>query len=368
MADETPVERLDAFKRIALLPYATLTIRNPVVDAALWQRIRLLYKGGYELQDHASEFITKDPNESQASYEYRLTKTSYIAYFGQIIDYLVAALFEEALHVTPAGDDNNPDTPGEVPDKIFWPSFAKDCDRNGTTLAMMLRRVITTALLLKRGYVSVDMPMAPEAVTSYEENKLGAGRGYCGEEFPEQIMDWGVGMDGAWTWAILRRTICERETPWSTRETYRERFKIWLMQNGNAWCMSLETPPIKVGSKPPDTMYLRVVQEPVQTSFTKIPIVVLELPDGLWAGNKIGSLAEELFQRRSDLFGSVAQSLHEIGYIKLGPPISGFGEALPPEIQQDPHRGDNIMDKWREKGFVPIGYPDEIGVASPKSV
>lgn len=367
MTEETSVEQPEAFQRIALLPYKTLSTLNPQCAPALWERIRLLYKGGYELKGQVSQFIVQGPNETAEAFTYRLNRTSYIAYFGQIIDYLVAALFEEALHVTPAGDDSNPDTPGEVPDKLFYPAFAKDCDRNGTTLAMMMRAVITTALLLKRGYISVDMPQAPEAITRYEESKLGAGRGYCWEEQPESLIDWGIGPDGEWTWAILQRRVCEREAPWSDRSTYRERFKIWLMQAGCAECMTLETEPINVDSKPADALMLRVIQQPVRTSFTKIPIVKLELPDGLWAGNKIGPLAEEILQRRSDLFGAIGQSLQEIGYIKLGPEVPGFGQPLPSEVQQDPHRGDNLLEKWKAKGFVPIGYQDEIGFASPKT-
>jgi len=352
---------------VSSVGFKKLSQQNPENKPEIWQRIRLLYKGGYELKEQARKFIEKAINETQQTYEYRIQRVSYINYFGQVVDYLVAALFEEELSVTAAGDAKDPNTPGELPDKAFWPDFANDADRAGSPFAEVMRRIVTQALLFKRGVIYLDFPPVGAEITNRaQEEKTGAGRGYCWDEGLDQqeLLDWRIGDDGKWLWAITMRKLIERLDPWNERTEYKCRFKCWYMEGGVAKFVVLESKLHKIGDPIGDNEIMFQVGEGT-TSFNRIPIVVLELPDGLWAGNKIGALAEEHFQRRSDLFGAIGRNLIEIPWYRQGSEVRGVGEALPSATGEDEKRGEKTLQALLEKGIVPIGDKDEIGYASP---
>jgi hypothetical protein len=358
---------MDFGEYFASLSFKKLAQQNPENNPETWKRIRLLYKGGYELRRCARLFIEKAPNETQQTYEYRLRRVSYINYFGQVVDYLVAALFEEELSVTAAGDAKDPNTPGELPDKVFWPEFANDADRAKSPFAEVMRRAITQALLFKRGVIYLDFPPVNRQITNRaQEEKTGAGRGYCWDEGLEQqeLLDWRIGDDGHWQWAITMRKLVERILPGDERDSYKYRFKCWYMEGGVAKFIVLESKLYKLNEQVTEKD-LMIPVDAGTTSFKRIPIVVLELPDGLWAGNKIGTLSEEHFQRRSDLFGAVGKNLVEIPWYRQGSEIRGVGEALPSAPGEDEKRGDKMMQVFLDKGIVPIGDKDEIGYASP---
>jgi hypothetical protein len=101
------------------------------------------------------------------------------------------------------------------------------------------------------------------------------------------------------------------------------------------------------------------------TTFRRIPLLPLEMPPGLWVGNKLGCLAREHFQRRSALNAAENKSLFAIPFIKLGPEISAPGEALPSEAQQNPNRGRDPRGEFNRRGYVVLGKDDDIGFAEP---
>ena len=102
------------------------------------------------------------------------------------------------------------------------------------------------------------------------------------------------------------------------------------------------------------------------TSFTQIPIIKVEIRDGLWIGNKVGPLAKEHFIRRSILVEAENKSMMAVPWIKRGPEMSGIGEALPSTTQQDPNRGSHPVRRFQNQGWVALGADDDIGFAEPE--
>jgi hypothetical protein len=90
----------------------------------------------------------------------------------------------------------------------------------------------------------------------------------------------------------------------------------------------------------------------------------MELPDSVWAGNQIGPLAKEHFQRRSDLAGSMCRNLVEIPYVKRGPEVPAVHGGMS-MTQQNPNRGADPVGEAMAKGYTAIGSEDEIGFAGP---
>lgn len=349
--------------------YKFLSARNPHHDVELAKKIRLLYKGGYAAADGLKKLIVKAPGETQQAFEYRRSQASYMPYFGQLVDYLVGAMFQNPLHITPAGDADDPDTIGDYPDPEFYQLFARNADRKGCHFSQLMRDSITEALLCHCAWVAVDMPPAVQAENRREEDELGGSRGYAYLLPFEEIFDWKEDDDGDGdlAWAIVGRRCTERDDPEALRETYYERYTLWRKNpvSGVVTYCIYQTRPVKIGDVIPDNEEIPELEPgETQTSFECIPLVRVELPDGLWAGNKVGPLAEEHYRRRCDMVGSMARSLHEIPFVKQGAEVPGVGEGIS-EAQSEPGRGQDPVGQFKRKGFVVLGSEDDIGFAGP---
>jgi hypothetical protein len=350
-----------------LITYGLLSQTHPTYDAKLWATLNLFYRGGFEVLKQAKSFLHKAPNESEERYSYRLKHASYICYFGQIVDYLVGALSHEKLQVAAASEDGQS---GSFPDPTFYAEFAENADLARLPFDALMAQAMTTALICKRAWIAVDLPtqsMLDEPATSRaEEEAWGVARAYAFERHPEEVLNWNTDESGRLSWLVTRRRVCERSSPFQRQDTWVEHFKVWFMSSGTAQWTLFETTEKHEGDETPSDNEPLVEIGSGTTSFNRIPFVAVELPWGLWAGNKIGPLAIEHFQRRSDLRGSVTSSLVETPYVKLGPEISGVGDALPSEAQQDPSRGAAAFDAMRQQGFIRLGADDDIGYVSPQ--
>src|SRR5262245_249804 len=130
------------------MKYGLLRQRNPEYTGARWEELGDLYVGGYPLVEKASRYMPRFVGENAERYAERLSGASYMNYIAQITDYFVSNLFSHELHVTPAADATDPETPGSTPSADrFYETFAGDADLRGTSLVKLLRGVFTTALV-----------------------------------------------------------------------------------------------------------------------------------------------------------------------------------------------------------------------------
>lgn len=344
--------------------YDVLKQTHPEYDAELWHRIELLAEAGYRLKRHAKKFIRQEPREKLKSYEYRLSYVAPMAYFGMLLEYLVGALFENGLSVAQAADADDAKTPGESGDQKYWADFSKNADRTGESFQTLMSKAIRCALVKRRAWIQCDFPPALPAENRAEEEALGVGRGYAFHVEPERVLDWSEDSEGNLRFVVLRDVVIERRSPAESRSTRNIRFTVWeLDEGGFAKWTRYETGPIALDKEPKDSDELPVTSEG-RTSFQRIPLVKLELPFGMWMGNKVGPLAEEHYNRRADLVGAMAPSLREVAYVKRGAEIPGIGFGIS-QTQTDPNRGGHAIEQAKASEVVKIGADDEIGFAGP---
>ncbi len=84
---------------MALL-YGHLLATSPEYDADEWARCEALYAGGRKRLKNPPvlrQLFHRHNAETQQSYDERLQRAYYIPYAGQVIDFIVAALFDEKL-------------------------------------------------------------------------------------------------------------------------------------------------------------------------------------------------------------------------------------------------------------------------------
>jgi hypothetical protein len=351
--------------------YERLTQKHPTYDGTRMAQVEELYEGGWAIMRKAPSYLGQMPLEHEELYKVRCGTTAYQPYFGQILDQFVSELFTQPLSIQPAGDADNPNTPGEVPDEDFYSALASDIDGEGTTLEDLAADMTTTALKHRVAYIMVDAPDAPdgtEPANLAEEDALGARRCYAYEVPPQQVIDWKLDKStGLFAWVILATKEQERQTPDGSRDIIREQFTIWTIESGGKaqWArFAIEYKP----EEPPRNDQI-VPQLPGKlgagtTSFDRIPLLCFELPKGLWVGNKIGPQALEHWRRRSSLVGAEARSCVAIPFVTQGPELPAIGESTS-EAADNPHRGRDPMGQFRKQGFLLLGHQDQLAFAEP---
>lgn len=343
--------------------------RHPEYDPDLWQKLRLLHEGGFAIQKNAELFIDRAPEEPEKYYKWRLKTTAYVNHMARVIGHLIGGLFGVPLKVSAQGKD--PKAAASTPDDKFYDALANDCDLQGTNFSQFMRARLINALVLRRTLIGVDMPAGagPDVVNRLQEEKLGIGRAWLYDIPLESMLDWELDELGRFKWCKLVKKIADRSDPLGDHSSYRYQFKIWRVgttaSGGDVAAYEVyETPAIKDDKELKSEEIIPRVQPLTATTFSRIPIVDVDLPAAVWAGNQLGPLCREHYNGRSDLRGSMCRNLVEIPYVKLGPEIPEVHGGIS-VTGSDPTRGDNMLAKVKQSGFMKIGSEDEIGFAGP---
>jgi hypothetical protein len=349
------------------LAYGTLCQAHPSYSERLFKEIDDLYTGGYQIMRNARDYLYPMVQEESRRYEERCSCASYAPYFGTIVDQFASDLFGQQLSVKAAADAENPQTPGDPPDKKYYPAFEKNCDGRGTVFVDMMRAVLITSLKHRTSIVCVDAPNTGlvDAVSLADEDKAGARNFYCYEVPPAQLIDWEEDDLGEFQWAILRTKDRPRDDPTDSRSRIVETFTLWtLPPNGGkaAWARYQIT---YTDQKPPKDTDLVSQVDAGTSSFARIPLLRMRLPDGLWVGNKIGPMAREHFQRRSALISAENRSLVVVPLVTLGSEISAPGNDMPSEVQQDSGRARSPAAALGGKGYMVLGKDDNVTFPEP---
>lgn len=278
--------------------YKLFKSRHKEYRADYWKRCEVLYAGGQRLleSDAFQEIFPKHLNEEEWVYKERVKRAFYLPYAGGMIDFIAANLGTHPLQMTTPGAK----TDGAAVD-AFWESFFADVSRPGgeeMSLTQLAVETIRTALIKGVAWSLVDLPPRPAEApkTEAEEESMGLRRAYAMPLDPEAVVDWHIRPDGEIAWARVRDCTCERLSPFDEHRTVTEIFTDYAMAGradgtpGPAW--RRYTFVYKEGETPKDDAAPSLM-EAGELSFDKVPLVRLELPDGLWAMGKLESIARE---------------------------------------------------------------------------
>lgn len=345
--------------------YDILDRKHECYDESVYKELDDLYTGGYQILKNARRYLPQMVGENSDRYKERLAHASYIPYFCEIVDYFVSNLFNQDLTVTPPSDAENPETPGVFPDPKYYSHFARNSDRAGTPFAEVIKLAFRDSIIYKRGVVTVDFPSKENlATTMADEDLMGLADAYVIYRPSCDLRNWKKDHFGNYLWCVLKKSEETDYNPLSDKSVCKDVFKVWRMdQDGYAvW----EEFTIEYDEKSPPQAKSEVsLTDSGKTKFKAIPVTILEVPDGLWVGNKVGTLAKEHFRRRSSLQSAESKSLHAIPVAALGSEIGSFGGALPSEAQTDPHRGDDPVGKFERQGYLVTGHEDSVYFAEP---
>jgi hypothetical protein len=349
-------------------------VKHEEYDAPYWRKIHALYAGMSVMRRALTDKQVRDLlfprhlGEEEWVYNERLKRVFYIPYMGQLIDYITAALAadpirmseDESASKTAAGAQaNKVMLQGKVNGDTFYDKFNKDCSPPGgerMSFNQLIRYQTTQALLYRRAWTLVELPDMQESAprSRYEELKTIGDASYAVPVDPESVYDWECDDDGEMIWALV--CCVERRRPGleATRSIVREEYTYYTRTDWTRYVYEYDpdkNPPKP--EQPPDS-----TDGPHPHSFTRVPLIPFELPDGLWAGGKVESIACEHFNKRNALSWAEYRSLFQFLAVTLQEP-----SALNP-ISEDPDRavaqpiGPGRVMKLAEKDDVRYISPD----------
>ncbi len=328
------------------------------------EAIEDFYVGGYQLAEKCGEYIPRLQGENPKRYADRIRSGAYVNYFAQIVDYFASALFTQELAIRPAADADNPKTPGTEPEKAdVYTQFSQNADGQGCSLNEILHALIITGLKQKSGWLHLEMPPAADVPNRAAEEALGLGLPYVFEVPHDQILDWDRDDDGELTYIVVHQCKPLKGPPGARRNLMRETWEVWQrVEDAVSWARyAIEYPPDR---KPRDTDPVSLEEEG-GVSFPRIPLLDMELPDGLWAGNKLCPMAKEHFARRTTLNSAENRSMVAIPVAKLAGEYAAPGTSIS-EAQENPNRGTDPVAAFLAKGYEVIGAQDDLVFVEPE--
>ncbi len=357
-------------------------------EAEAWSTLDDLYRGGMLIESKNKKYLKKTSREHDDHYKDRLNCAAFIGYLAQNINAYTAALFAQPVHIVPAGDAADPNTPGTVPEPELYEAFSKNADLRGSPFSQVLAEVAKDALLKRKGILALDFPHTEgQPQTRADSDQMGTDRPYVYRVAPEELIDWEIeeevqrvvdlGEDGRggsakvafavgrFSWAILRKVSCRRTTPDEPRGATVEEYRVWRRdpESGKvSWELyRVEQSQDKKVNDDADVS----PEDQGSTPFKEIPLIELRLPDPLWLGNALGSLQLEHWRRRSELLAAQRRALLVVPLVKLGPEIPGVGGPIPSEVSQNPQRGDDPRAQLERKGYMVVGTQDDLDFKGP---
>lgn len=334
LEDKSPEASLKDSVTKKSIPYGFFKTRHPKYKANYWKRCRAFYEGGPTLLEDRSfldSVFPKHRKESNSVYSQRQSMAFYTNYCGEIIDHLVAKLASDPIKV---------DT-GEK--HAFYDSFLADCSPKGgrrKPFDRLVRDAVITAMQCKDSWFLVDMPDTGtfKASSLAEQEASGALDAWVVEVAPESVIDWEENHTGELEWALIMYKSNKRGGITTGRNICREEY--WAY-NQEGWQKYVIEYPKDKEPKDHDPV---VLEAEGFHAFGRVPLVRLELPDGLWAMSKLESVAREHFNKRNALAWSEYKSLLPVLYEFLAPP-----DAL---LQGPASDEDRAVAQLRGSGYV----------------
>jgi hypothetical protein len=184
-----------------------------------------------------------------------------------------------------------------------------------------------------------------------DEEQLGLTDAYLCMLAPEQVLDYERDDEGDLVWAMVLHESKRRANPADKRNRTRQEFLYLTRQSWARYVVEFDD---KDPPKPEDEF---APTEGDVHSFSCVPLVRLDVPQGLWALNKIASIAVEHFNKRNALAWGEYKSLFQMLYALLDEP----NPSKP--ITEDQKRA---VNQPIGVGRVWVGAAkDEIGYLSP---
>ena len=261
----------------------------------MWRTYRDLYAGGQEFHDRASDYLLRRQKEPLDVYSERLQKVFYQNYAGSIIDWFGSTLFRRQPSLQLAD--------GLTSGREFLTDFTDDVDLRRTGLGSFFRQRFVDALIAGRSHILIDFPQCPaRPTTRAEEDLAGLSRAFLVAYQAEELINWSRNERGEYDWVVLRHKVRRQlavhrdevveETQW--RYYDRQEYRSYRQISGKK-----------------DDAPIELVAQGLHglSRQNRVPLIDLEVSEGLWLMNKAAHLQLEHFNKSNALSWAITMGL-----------------------------------------------------------
>jgi len=289
-----------------------------------WDQIGTLYEGGTRIREavvRGGQFLTKNPKEMPEVFATRQLRFSYTNLLGNIIGWYMSALFKQPPQLLKklAGVEGESALKIPGPAADFCNAFEKDCDRAGTTFNDFWKQTAEAALLYRRAYVLLDLPM-PDTLGDAPISLQAQKDGGLLDPFlvlytPRNVINWECDAYGNLVWAVIYIRTQDQEFLQDPKVIdywyYFDREQVALYQR------EVKTGTTGAGTDTGGEEMATLVEgypRPHALSNQKrVPIFDVELPEGLWLANRVFlPLVNHLNQDNALDFGLMMANLPQL--------------------------------------------------------
>ena len=270
----------------------TLNQTHPDYRKDELERLEGLYCGGHEWRELIATWIPKNTSEPSDLWNERKERATYHNHAGPVVDLIAAWLFSEPP--TTEGLDEN---------------WLKNVDRRRTDWTPFWKKLFTDALVYGRSYCWVNLPARPAGVqveNRLQEEQLGLLRPYLVPLEAEEVIDWEQDDTGSLSWVMIRQNFQARPSVAAGRQkgirwisVDSTRIQVW------EWIATKEKPT-------PDDKDVIPLKSDIEHGIGMLPIVCLELPEGLHAMGKLHDPAVALLRASNDLDWALHRANHAL--------------------------------------------------------
>jgi hypothetical protein len=283
-----------------------LQITGPEHDGDLLRDYEALYRAGKYFRARINRFLHQNPQEPTQVYEIRKKEAVYRSYMGTVVDYFAALLFASPiLYKTELAKK-------EVDQPEWFGDFSDDADGSGTDLGEFLRLRTVDAMVKRRGWWMLDFPEGyGTAQSKADAEKDGSASVTLRKVGAEQVLDCGRDRKGRLVWAIVHESECPRETPDDSRNEELHTWYVLDRSHVRVFQVRCES-----GHKPDPDRDAQKVSE-IAHGLGEVPLVELDVGDGLWVANRLESAQLEHFRLSSGLNWNIKRTCYAMPVFKL---------------------------------------------------
>lgn len=259
------------------------------------ETFRDLYAGGYQFKQHAANYLLRRQKEGLDVYGERLDRAFYQNYVGSIVDWYASTLFRREPNVQIECSSHK--------GHQFLADFVEDCDHKGTKLTDFFRSCLIDSLVAGRSHILIDFPQTDQMpLNRAEEDATGVSRAYLVKYQAEDLINWSLDERGNYEWIVLRQVVSRQPSIDSSEEVedtywrYYDKSEFRVYRRSQSRGKKVE--PILVARGPH-----AFVRE--QT----VPMITMQVSEGLWLLNKAATLQLEHFNKSNALGWAITMGL-----------------------------------------------------------
>lgn len=306
---------------------------NDCYDAARWDELDALAKGGKRFHKLITKFLPQNPQEPEGRYEFRKRTAKYHSYVGSIINLYSSWLFISGFDAKAYAKDS----PDPLPTVDPWYGQFQDNVGSGTNLKSFMKERFREAMTKGKAVWLAELPKTPDDAPNDLDratyDKLGLGNATLTSVDPACLLDWECDDEGHFVWAIIKECWNERASWNVKRNIIVERWRIFTETDVHTFEFRRDK-----NTQPSSNDQIRDLGA-VSHGFKRVPLLVLQLPEEMCVGEQTYDAQLAHFQHDAALSFALKMTCYPMLVVKTmdeqKPPRVGTGYALMIGTEED---------------------------------